>query len=117
MAMNVVLHGESTTEVITQADGNTHPAVKRIKVVDGAVSIHGLSVNQLVQGAGTYSSTEILGYRVLVQGSGNWAQTPVNGTAQTIPFAAQVVGNVNPEHLSAITVGTAGSALLYIPAA
>jgi len=82
---------------------------------NGAALVSGLATNAVVQGAGTYNATEILGYRVLVQGSGNWAETPINGSAQTIPFAAQIVGNINPEHLSSITVGTAGSALLYIP--
>jgi len=83
---------------------------------NGAKHVSGLSTNAVIQGAGTYNTTEVLGYRVLVQGSANWAETPVDGTSQAIPFAAQIVGNINPEHLSSITVGTGGSALLYIPA-
>ena len=85
------------------------------QIIGGAASVTGLATNAVVQGAGTYNATQILGYRVLVQGSANWSETPINGSAQTIPFAAQIIGAINPEHLSSITVGTGGSALLYIP--
>ena len=82
----------------------------------GAAGVSGLAVNAVVQGAGTYNTTDVIGYRVLVQGSANWSVTPKDGTAQTIPQAAMIVGDVYPEHLTAITVGTGGSVLLYIPA-
>jgi len=113
--LNVQSHNQRGTfmsQIYYQAsDGSFKPWVD----VNGAAVVSGLSRNQIVQGAGTYNATEVLGYEVLVQGSSNWAQTPVDGTAQTIPFASRVVGNIHPVHLSAITVGTGGSALLYIP--
>lgn len=93
----------------------TTAAWEPVEITGGGAQVYGLSPNHVVQSAGTYNATQILGYRVTAQGSSNWAQTPLNGSAQTIPFAAQIVGNINPEHLSAITVGSAGSALLYIP--
>jgi len=83
---------------------------------NGAKHVTGLSTNAVVVSASTYNSTEVLGYRVLTQGSADWAETPLNGTSVAIPVASQIVGNINPEHLSEITVGTGGSALLYIPA-
>ena len=80
-----------------------------------AAHVTGLASKAVVQGAGTYNSTEILGYRVLVTGSADWSITTKNGAAVTIPVAAMVLGQVYPEHLTSITVGTGGSALLYIP--
>jgi hypothetical protein len=54
----------------------------------------------------------------VTQGSGTWAITGAapGAVPQTnITAAAMVVGQVYPEHLSSITIPTAGSAILYIP--
>jgi hypothetical protein len=75
----------------------------------------GLAPDGIVQGAGTYSATAINGYRVLVAGSANWSVTFTGGGVASIPFGAMTVGQVYPEALTAITIGTGGSALLYIP--
>lgn len=81
-----------------------------------AVDVNGLAVNMVLQGAGTYNSTDVLGYRVVVQGSANWTLDPKNGSSISVPQGAFVVGAVYPEHLDSITVGTGGQAILYIPA-
>lgn len=75
----------------------------------------GLAPNGVIQGAGTYSATAVNGYRVLVAGSANWSLTFSGGGVASVPAAAMTVGDVYPEALTSITVGTGGSALLYIP--
>ena len=83
---------------------------------EGGQQIYGLARKIVSQSAGTYNTTEILGYRVITAGSGNWSLTSVDGAAVTgIVPTGFVVGEVYPEHLSSITVGTGGVALLYIP--
>jgi hypothetical protein len=74
----------------------------------------GLASNGDVRGAGAHTLT-INGYRVLVAGSTDWTLTFSGGGVETIPAAAMTVGQVYPEALTAITIGTGGSALLYIP--
>ena len=83
-------------------------------LTEGATHVFGLAQNGVKQLAGVYNTTEVLGYRVLAPGTGDWTITLVNGSAITIPFAAMLVGEVYPEHISSITVGAGGSALLYI---
>ncbi len=85
------------------------------KSTDGAANVSGLASNGVLQSVGTYSATDVLGYKVLAQGSADWSITLKDGSALTIPFASMIVGDILPEHLVSITVGTAGQALLYIP--
>jgi len=82
---------------------------------NGAKHVIGLATNGVLQAAGTYTATDVLGYKVLVQGSADWSITLKDGSALTIPFGSMTVGDIFPEHLVSITVGTAGQALLYIP--
>lgn len=86
--------------------------------VAGGQAVYGLASNFVVQGAGTYNSTDIMGYRVLVQPSAdNTTLSPKSGGADVtaVPAATFIAGDVYPEHLDSITVGTGGSFLLYIP--
>jgi hypothetical protein len=85
------------------------------KSTNGAAHIFGLASKGVSQTAGTYNTTEVLGYRVVVAGTGDWTAILKNGGTITIPAAAMILGEVYPEHLSSITVGTGGTALLYIP--
>lgn len=82
--------------------------------IGGAAMVYGLARKAVVQGAGTYSATEIVGYRVLVAGTTDWTIDPIDSAIAVVPAAAMVVGQVYPEHLTSITVGTGGSALLYL---
>lgn len=77
---------------------------------------YGLARNIVAVAAGeTYNATEIRGYRVLTPGSGNWSMTSVEGSAITgIVPTGFVAGAVYAEHLSSLTVGTGGAALVYI---
>ena len=86
-----------------------------LRSIAGAGVVYGLARNAVSQGAGTYNSTEIMGYRVVVAGTGDWTINGVAGGAVTIAAAGMVVGQVYPEHLDSITVGTGGTAVLYIP--
>lgn len=72
----------------------------------------------LLSAAGTYDATEVLGFMVLTQGSAAWTLTFVEDTTtRSIPQAALTVGEIYPFHLSAITSGTDGTALLFLPVA
>lgn len=48
MSMNVMLHGESTTETITLSDGTTKAAPEKIKVISGSVAIASVGVSGTV---------------------------------------------------------------------
>ncbi len=81
-----------------------------------AAKIYSMARKMVVQSAGTYSATEVLGYRVLIQGTGDWQIQGVDDASPvTVPFAAMLEGVQYAEHLKSITVGTGGSVILYIP--
>ena len=84
---------------------------------NGAAHFYALARKPVKQAAGTYSATEILGYRVLTAPTADdSALTGVDGTAQTaLPAAGFAAGSTYAEHLSSITVGTGGVFLLYLP--
>jgi len=98
----------------SQVEGSPSEQLLR-DYTNNSAHVIGLATNGVLQSAGTYNSTSVLGYRVLVQGSVNWSITLKNGSSLTIPFAAMIVGDILPENLVSITVGTGGQALLYIP--
>lgn len=83
----------------------------------GSANVSGLATNAVIlAAASTYNTTDILGYKITAQGTADWSITLKNGSAITVPFASMIVGDVLPEHLSSITSGTGGTAILYIPA-
>jgi len=85
-------------------------------VRDGARVVYGLARNLVVQAAGIYNTTEVLGFICTAPGSGDWSITPVGGSAVTgIDPATFTAGQVYPIHATSITVGTAGEAVLFIP--
>jgi len=87
------------------------------KGTNGSAHFYALARKPVKQAAGTYSATEILGYRVLTAPTAdNSALTGVDGVAQTaLPAAGFAAGSTYSEHLSSITVGTGGVFLLYLP--
>ncbi len=115
MAMNVRLLLKSLTKIITNSDGTTKAATEEWTGINGAASVYGLASNAVKVTATAYSATEILGFHVIAPGSGNWTVTPLNGSAIILAPGGFTAGQVYPEHLSAITVGTGGEALVYIP--
>lgn len=96
-------------------DSQTGKKVDYLNSTNDGAHIYGLSSNAVKVTAAAYSATDILGFRVIAQGSGNWSLTPKNGSAITLAPGGFTPGQVYPEHLSAITVGTGGEALVYIP--
>jgi hypothetical protein len=69
-----------------------------------------------VQAAGTYNTTEVLGFVCTAPGSGDWTIVPIGGPSTSgIDPATFTAGQVYMIHASSITVGTAGEALLFIP--
>ena len=79
--------------------------------------INGLARRAIQQTAGTYSATEILGYKITDVGSAaSWIATFVDGGVETIAFGDAVVG-IYPDHLESLVVPTGGVATLYIPTA
>ncbi len=81
----------------------------------GAAKVNGLARNAAKVTATSYSATEVLGFHVVVAGSGDWTLTFVDGSGLTVAPGGLTAGQVYPEHLSAITVGTGGTALVFIP--
>jgi len=82
----------------------------------GAAHVYGLARNCVVQGAGTYNATEVLGFVCSVASSADWSITPKDGTAvTTIDKGTFAAGQTYPIHATSITVGTGGEALLFIP--
>jgi len=82
----------------------------------GIKRVYGLARNIKVQAAGTYNTTDVIGFICTAPGSGDWSITPVDGTAVTgIDPATFSAGQVYPIHATSITVGTAGEAVLFIP--
>lgn len=83
-----------------------------------AVVIDGLATNMVRQVAGVYNATKVLGFLVeAAPTADDTAITPVNGVATTaINKEAFTEGQVYPIAASAITVGTGGEFLLFIPA-
>lgn len=65
--------------------------------------------------AGTYNTTDVLGFLVTASGTASWTLTFKDGGVMTVPQTALLVGQVYPFHLSAITSGAAGTAVLIIP--
>lgn len=88
---------------------------EEIRSTNQALHVAGLAGNAVLQTAGTYNATEVLGYRVVVAGSANWTLNFVGGGSASLSPSAFVEGAVYPEHLSSIVVGAGGSAVLYIP--
>lgn len=78
---------------------------------------YAMAINMVVQAAGTYSDTDILGFVCSIAATGDWSITPKGGTAVTgIDPGSFSAGGVYPIHATSITVGTGGEALLFIPA-
>jgi len=84
---------------------------------DGAAHVYGLGRNMVRQTAGTYNSTQVLGFLVEAQPSADdTAITSVDGAAVTaIDAATFIEGTVYPIHASSVTVGTGGEFLLFLP--
>lgn len=102
-------------ELIQGEDSSTGEKVSPL-VTNKAVNVSSLARNGVLQGAGVYNTTDVLGYRVLAPGTGAWSITLVDGGGPiSIPVAAVIAGEIVLEHLSSITVGTGGSAVLYTP--
>lgn len=87
------------------------------KYTGGTVHVYGLARNMIRKTAGIYNNTEVLGYLVEAAPSADdTAITPVDGSEiAAINKEAFTEGQVYPIHASAITVGTGGEFLLFIP--
>lgn len=101
--------------VLIQGDDSTTGEKVSPKITNDALHVSSLARNGVLQGAGVYNNTEILGYRVLAPGTGAWSITLIDGAPIAIPVTAVIAGEIVLEHLSSITVGTGGSAILYTP--
>lgn len=88
----------------------------------GAMHISGLARNAVRVSTGAYSTTEILGFRILVAGTGTLTLSPVGGADDIVITAAEITAmGVNafvdfPMHLDSITLGNADmEVLVYTP--
>ena len=87
-----------------------------VQGTNSALHVYGLARNWVVQAAGTYNTTEILGFICTTPGSGDWTADPIGGASVgSIDPATFTAGGVYPMHAESITVGTGGEALLFIP--
>lgn len=83
----------------------------------GAAHVYGLARNMVRQGAGTYNSSDVLGFWVeVVPTADDTDITPIDAGAaiEDIDKGSFVIGQFYPIHASAITVGTTGQFLLLI---
>ncbi len=111
-----VIEGDTCKETDTsnefEYDGNSWEQIS----TDGSDHVYGLGRNIIVQAAGTYNSTEVLGFICSIASTADWSITPIGGAAvTTIDKGTFSAGGVYPLHCSSITVGTAGEAVLIIP--
>ena len=82
----------------------------------GAAHVYGFARNIVVQAAGAYSATEVLGFICTAPGDADWTIDPVGGASVGgIDAATFTAGQIYPIHADAITVGTNGEAVLFIP--
>jgi hypothetical protein len=84
--------------------------------VNGALPIDGLASSMVIwtAGDGLYSG-DIYGYRVVAAGSANWTlRGKDDGAAISVPTTGFVAGTTIWEHLDQLTIGTGGSAVLYL---
>ena len=98
-------------------DGNTRQAF-----TENAAHVYGLASSAVRVSSGTYSTTDILGFRVLVKGTGTLTLSPKSGVTDIVITAAELTAmGVNaftdwPMHLDSITLGNADmEVLVYIP--
>ena len=101
---------ETDTKLVKEFNGTDWPLHRS----DGAQAIYALARSPVILSAGVYNANEVKGLMILVPGSADWSITGVDGAAQTIPVAAITAGHEWGVHLSTITVGTGGQALVYI---
>ena len=79
--------------------------------------VNGLALRASQETAGTYNTTEILGYKITKVGSADsWVATFVEGGVETIAFGDAVKG-VYPDHLVSLVIPADGQATVYIPTA
>ena len=97
-------------------DEGSNAIVPQAGTSDGSTKVYGLARNLKVQAAGTYNTTEVLGFICTAPGSGDWTIDPIGGSSVgSIDPATFTAGQIYPIHAESITVGTAGEAVLFIP--
>ena len=114
MGGHATIHGASDSETRTGGGIKWVP----VKVSgEGAAHVYGLAQNLVVQAAGTYNTTNVLGFICTAPGTGDWTIDPVGGASVGgIDAATFTAGQIYPVHAESITVGTGGEAVLFIPA-
>ncbi len=73
----------------------------------------GYSASVALGSGATYNALPIIGFWVTAVGSANWSLTFADGSVQSIPDTALVLGDVYTFNLISITSGTGGTAVLF----
>lgn len=107
---------ETNTLDVYHYDGSAWQLIN----VRGSSRVYGLARNMVLHSDTSspvsYSATEVLGFICCTASTGTWTITPVGGSeVSSIPAGAFAAGGQYSIHASAITVGTGGTALLFIP--